>query len=603
MMKSIRRILIFRYALVIAAVLAAVSLLVIIPIRSYAIAQEQDSLEDQARLFAREMERFFADGAAGVDIDAYLKGLAGDMPMRLTAIDSEGVVLGDSEYPAAEMENHAGKPEVAGALEGRVESARRRESRTLDEAFIYAAAPVVVGGEVVGASRVALEEEDVMPVVIQLWWIFLAAFGVLFAVIIAMSIWTERTVKAGLDEMKGAAAGLARGDLDRRVAEPDIQEFSELARDFNAMADQVRHQVQEAAEESGKLEAVLNNISAGVMVTDSESKILLLNQAAESILGVEGKKAVGHRTIEIFSSRELDVTVSRAAAGESVDEEIELIYPHRMSLHLKANPVMGADGKIAATVSAIEDVTALKRLNQIRQDFVANVSHELRTPVATIRALADSLLGGAVGERERAERFLGDLVREATRLSQLIEDLLALSRLEAKEAALQVEEFRLAELLRECLDSKAKLAEKHGVELRIGPGSEDISTRGDRGLLKTAVDNLVDNAIKYNRAGGKVTVGAHAGAAAGGVTIEVEDGGIGIPREELPRVFERFYRVDKTRSRETGGTGLGLSIVKHIAELHGGSVSVDSIEGEGSTFSIILPPRRSTDPSRKGDSA
>ncbi|MBN2026020.1 MAG: PAS domain S-box protein [Actinobacteria bacterium] len=587
-MKSLRRILIFRYALIVAAVLIVVALLVIIPIRSFTISMEKENLEDEAKLFARDFQRFFTEEMERPEVDSYLDGLAEDLPARLTVIDTEGLVLGDSNFPAEEMENHAGRPEVAAALEGEVGSARR-ESRTLGSNYIYAAAPIVVDGDVVGVARVALEEENVMPVVLQVWWIFLAAFGTLLVVIIAVSIWTERTMGSALSDMREAAAGLAKGDLDRRVAEPDIEELSELARDFNTMAEQVRRQVEEAAAEGGKLEAVLNNISAGIMVTDADSRIVLLNPAAKRILGVEGEKAAGRRIIEIFSSRELDVTVSRAVAGESVDEEIELIYPQRMSLHLKSNPVMGAEGNVVATVSAIEDVTALKRLNQIRQDFVANVSHELRTPVASIRALTDSLLDGAVEERERAERFLRDLDREATRLSQLIEDLLALSRLEAQEAALKVEEFHLEGLLSECLDSKGKLAEEYGVELQIEPGGEGIAIKGDRRLLGTALNNLIDNAIKYNHVGGKVTLRVGAEQPGGSVSIEVEDSGIGIPRDELPRVFERFYRIDKARSRETGGTGLGLSIVRHIVELHGGTLVVASVEGEGSTFAIKLP--------------
>lgn len=424
-----------------------------------------------------------------------------------------------------------------------------------------------------------------------MWWIFLVAFGLLLAVIIMVSLWTERTLTANLRRIREAAAELAAGNLERRVAEPDIEDFSELARGFNTMAEQVRLQVEEVAAERGKLEAVLSNISAGVMVTDSESRIMLLNPAAENILGVEQGKAAGRRIIEIFSSKDMDVIVMRAAAGKSMDEEIELIYPQRMSLHLKADPVRGAEGNVIATVSAIEDVTALKRVNQVRQDFVANISHELRTPVAIVRALTDSLLDGAVEDRERAGRFLADLDIEVTRLSQLIEDLLALSRLEANEAVLQVEEFNLAELVRECQDSKGKLAVDYGVRLTFEPGGEDKTLRAERRLLRTALNNLIDNAVKYNHPGGMVRIEAGYDQDTPGAVIEVEDNGIGIPREELPRVFERFYRIDKARSRETGGTGLGLSIVKHIAELHGGTVTVSSVEGEGSTFTIVIPDR------------
>ncbi len=592
-MKSLRRVLIFRYTVIVALLLVAVALLVVLPIRSFTLSREEDTLEDQAELFARVFQPYFTpEGGLRVDtrdFDTFLEKLACDLPVRLTVIDTSGKVLGDSDFPAEEMENHAGRPEVAAALQGRAGSARR-ESRTLGKRFIYAAAPVRVDGEVVGVARVALEEEDVTPAIFGVWWIILAAFGALLLVVVATSLWTERTLTRELTAMRDAAAGLASGDLGRRVAEPGIEDFNALARDFNAMAEEIRRWIEEAGSERGKLEALIDNISSGIMVTDADARIILLNRAAKSIMGLEEGKVPGRRVIEVFSSRELDLIVSRAVAGEGVDEEIELLYPRHMTLRVKANPVKGADDKVVSTVSVIEDVTELSRLNRMRQDFVANVSHELRTPVATIRALADSLQEGALDDRDRAERFLRDLGHEAARLSQLIEDLLALSRLEAKETPPKLEEFELRGVVSECLEDKGKLAERFGVELELREEREGIAVVADRGLLRTALNNLVDNAIKYNRLGGKVSVGIKEGED-GWVLIEVVDTGIGIPAEETPRVFERFYRLDKARSRETGGTGLGLSIVKHIVDLHGGTVEVRSAEGEGSTFTIRLPSR------------
>lgn len=585
-MKDLRRILILRYTLLVAIVLVAVALLVIIPLRSFTISNEKENLEEEAQLFAQEYQRFFVEDYSSAEIDAYLEDVAGDLPTRLTVIDTDGLVLGDSEAPAGEMDNHAGRPEIAAALKGEVASSSR-ESRTIGKNFIYAAAPIKVDGKVVGVTRVSLAEEDVMPVVYQIWWIFLVAFGILLAVIIVVSIWTERTIVGGLKGMSEAAADLAAGDLSRRVAEPNIKDFSELARDFNEMAEQIRQQVEEAAEERGKLEAVLDNISAGIMVTDAERRVVLLNPAAEEILSKTQEDALGNRVIEVFSSSELDDTVSRATGGESVDEQIELLYPQKMYLQIKSNPVVSSEGEVIAAVSAIEDITALKRLNMIRQDFVANVSHELRTPVASVKALTDSLLAGAAEHKETADRFLKDLDQEVTRLSQLIEDLLTLSKLETKEAVLQVEDIQLREIVNECLDSKDLLAEEFDVDMEVVLENTEMLISGDRQLLRTALNNLVDNAIKYNHPGGKVIIRMlqdddH-------VVLQVQDTGIGVPREELPRVFERFYRVDKARSRETGGTGLGLSIVKHIADLHGGGVDVTSVEGEGSTFSIRIP--------------
>jgi two-component system phosphate regulon sensor histidine kinase PhoR len=426
----------------------------------------------------------------------------------------------------------------------------------------------------------------VIPDVRDVWWILLAAFVFFLLIVIAISTWTEKTIMRQLESVRAAAERLAAGDFERRITSPGIKEFDTLARDFNGLGEEIRNRVAEAAAERGKLEAVLSNISTGVMVTDPQGRIIMLNPAAEGILGVEQKKAEGCRIIEVFSSRELDQAVARALQGESVEEEIQVIYPKRMIVRLKSNAVTDADHFVVVIVSTIEDVTALKRLNQVRQDFVANVSHELRTPVASIKALTDSLIDGAMEEEETAKLFLKDLEKEVNRLSQLIEDLLTLGRLEAKQTDLRVENIRASDLFRECVEAKTKLAEEYHIRLETRL-AEDISFKGDHSLILSALNNLVDNAIKYNREGGGIYLSG--GPGDHGITIEVADSGIGIPREELPRIFERFYRVDKARSRETGGTGLGLSIVKHVVELHGGIIEVDSVEGEGTNFTLHLP--------------
>ena len=589
-MKSLKRILIARYTLLVAAVLVLLSLLVIIPVRNYTLSREKRDLEDQARLFAGQAARFFGGEMSAEEVDHFLEELAGELPIRLTVIDDQGRVLGDSEFPAEEMENHAGRPEVAAALRGEVSSSSR-ESRTLGKRFIYAAAPVVSDGEIVGVARVSVQEEDVMPVILNLWWIILAAFGLLLLVIVGASLWTERTVVGALGGLCEGVSSVAAGDLGKRVAAPGIADFALLAESFNAMADEVRRRVEEMDSERKKLEAILGNVSSGILVVDAENRVLLLNPAAEAVLGVGAADAVGRRLIEVFPDTELEGAVILAGKGEVVEKELELFYPRRMTLRLKSLPVRTADGRVGATVSTLEDITPLKRVDRIRQDFVANVSHELRTPVATVRALTESLLGGALESRETAERFLRDLDRETARLSQLVEDLLALSRLEAGETVLRVEELSLLGVVEDRLERKSKLAAKYGVhlDLDVEPG---IAVEADGGLLATLLDNLLDNAIKYNRPGGRVVVAARREGE--DVLIEVRDTGVGIPREELPRIFERFYRVDRARSRETGGTGLGLSIVKHIAELHGGGVSVESEVGAGSAFFVRIPrvPRR-----------
>ncbi len=584
-MKSLKRILITRYTILVTVVLVLLSLLVVIPIRSYTLSRERRNLEEQAQLFAGQADRFFTGEMTPDEVDLFLKELAGELSVRLTVIDTRGRVLGDSEFTAAQMENHAGRPEVAAALRGEVSSASR-ESRTLGKRFIYAAAPVKLGGETVGVARVSVQEESVMPVILRVWGIFLAAFGLLLLVIVAASVWAERSVVGALDGLREGVSDVSAGNLRKRVDAPSITDFKELAESFNAMAEEVRRRMEEADSERNKLVAILESVSTGVLVADRDNRILLLNPAAVDILGVDAEKARGRRLIEVFSSTELEEAVKRAAAGEGVEFDLEFLYPRHMHLRLKSGPVRGSDGQVMATVSTLEDITLLRRVDRIRQDFVANVSHELRTPVATVRALTESLLGGALEEKETADRFLRDLDRETARLSQLIEDLLALSRLEAGETVLRLESVPLRELVAECLERKSKLAANYGVEINADLSGE-LTVEADRRLLATLLDNLLDNAVKYNRPGGRVSVGCRRESR--GLVLEVRDTGVGMPREELPRIFERFYRVDRARSRETGGTGLGLSIVKHIVELHGGSVTVQSEPGEGSVFLVYLP--------------
>ncbi len=596
-MRSLKRILITRYTALVVATLVLLALLVIIPIRSYALSREKRDLEVQAVLFGGYAESFFREGPPAADIDARLKEWAASVPVRLTLIDVGGKVLGDSEYPAGLMENHAGRPEVAAALRGEVSSAHR-ESRTLGKKFIYAAAPVELDGRIVGVARVSVQEEDVMPVILDIWWIFLAALGFLLLVVAGTSLWTERTVVGALGELKEAFSSMARGAMEAKSVVPRIRDLSELAESFNAMSREVKLRVQELDSERRKLQAILENVSTGILVTDAENHVVLLNAVAEEILGVRTHRATGRKLIEILTSPEVEEVIRLAGSGERVERELELLYPRRVTVRMRSQSVLGADNRVTAVVSTLEDITLLRRVDRIRQDFVANVSHELRTPVATVRALVESLLGGALERKEMAERFLRDLDRETARLAQLVEDLLALSRLEAGETVLREEVFPLRALVDERLEGKGRLAAGYGVDMSADL-SDDVKVRGDRRLIATLLDNLLDNAIKYNRPGGKVTVGCRREGE--DLILEVRDTGVGMRREELPRIFERFYRVDRARSRETGGTGLGLSIVKHIAELHGGSVSVESEPGVGSVFYVRLPQPRAAGEDREAE--
>lgn len=410
---------------------------------------------------------------------------------------------------------------------------------------------------------------------------------VLLAVVLAVTAWTRRTLRTDLGELAGALERIVPGSGVEHVPRPTFAETSELAGDIESVAEQVRINYMELTSRREWLEAVLENINAGVIVLNRNLKIDMINAWAEKIFGTTRWYAVGRTFTEIHHTSVIDRAIEKSRRGASVTREVQISLPSRRTLHVLSNPIRDKEGGTTGVICVIEDVTARRKLERVRRDFVANVSHELRTPVTNMRAVVEALTAGASEDPGACARFMGDLDRESKRLADIIEDLLMLSRLETVASAVEGEPFEVEEMLKEALSEKEPLAALHEVSLVFAGGAGRTAVRGDRNVIRTAVGNLLDNAIKYNRRGGRVEVSVQAGE--DGTVISVTDTGIGIPPGDLDKIFERFYRVDKARSRETGGTGLGLSIVKHAAEFHGGGVSVASREGEGSTFSLTLP--------------
>ncbi len=425
-------------------------------------------------------------------------------------------------------------------------------------------------------------------------WVELILILVLLVVVLLLVTgWTEHTLAADLKEMGEAAERVVvEGELEA-MPQPGLTDLQGLALDLGVIGSRVKEQYQSLEGEKEKLETILNSINAGIIVLDEDGKVELINPAAARILGASQAFALGRALVEIHPSSAIDRAVENSRYGEEGEAEVEITIPRKRILRVRTNPIRGreeaGEGEPGGVICVLEDLTATRGMERMRRDFVANVSHEMRTPVATLRALVEALMSGALEDAERGRRFLSDLDSESGRLAGLVEDLLTLSRLETAEFAPQPNYFPLEELIMQVQDDKRILAERYGIELDFRKQGEGIIMYGDRGLVRTAIANLVDNAVKYNRPGGRVEIAATSDD--DDVRITVTDTGIGIPARDRQRVFERFYRVDRARSRETGGTGLGLSIVRHVAELHDGSVSVTSTEGEGSTFTLTLSLR------------
>lgn len=583
-MRSLKSLLFLRYAVVVTLVVLIVALILILPLRSMVLNERAELLKIEATNLASIMARYFQEGRT-TEIEALLAAVPSD-DERLTVVDGEGGVLGDSWADPSGMENHANRPSIKEALGGEVTVSIRRSS-TVNRDLIYASAPIEVGGDVVGVVRVSVEQGSITGAVVTIWLVMVAGLLVLLLVLLAVTLWTQRTLSSDLGEIgTGLEKIIVDNDLDN-MPKPHLKEVYTLAQDVETIANRARENYQALARERDRLEAILDNTRTGILVLDAEGRIALLNPAAVEILGVEEEYALGRMLIEAHPSTALDRAVTRSLRGEAVKEEVDISIPSERVIRLVVSPIRDNEGEIAGVVCVLDDVSSTRWLERVRKDFVANVSHELRTPVASLRATIEAMVEGAADDDAVRARFLENLDTESARLVEVLNDLLALSRVESEKFEISRESFDLNRLLSEIIDEESDVAGKHGVNIIFEGAGESLYMEGEKKLVKTACSNLVENAIKYNRPGGRVEVAAR--RREGTVEVIVSDSGLGIPAEDMERIFERFYRVDRARSRETGGTGLGLSIVKHVAEIHSGDVSVTSREGQGSTFVLAFP--------------
>jgi two-component system phosphate regulon sensor histidine kinase PhoR len=570
-----------------AAALLTVMLLVGPGLRRRAMAHEQESLLAEARLMARALEEPLARGEAPEILDPLVDTAAREARARITLIGLDGRVLADSAVSGPALlvlENHGNRPEVQQA---RVEGAgvAVRHSATVQEDLLYAAVAVRHGERTVGVVRVALSlagvEEQVRDLETAVAFALLAAFaitGLLSALLAA-------PLAGPLREIHQVARQFAEGNLQARIRVTRADELGELSTALNTTAERLEQNLSESARERAQTEAILLAMDDGLLAVDQRGTVLIANQALRRFLGLES--LVGRHYVESVRQREVDAVIRHVLAfGERREAEVEMPHLHR-TFALTGVPPMGDGGAPRGAVLTFHDVTERRRLERIRRDFVANASHELRTPLTSIRGFVEALEDGAIAEPDRGPRFLGKIRSHADRMAALVEDLLELSRLEAGERPPAREEVPPAEIAEDVVASFADQASRKKIGLSHEDGGAS-PVRSDADRVRRILENLVDNGIKYTAKGGRVTIRSGPGPA-GAAIFEVVDSGPGIAAEHLPRLFERFYRVDQARSREMGGTGLGLAIVKHLAESIGASVSVTSEVGQGTRFTVLVP--------------
>jgi two-component system phosphate regulon sensor histidine kinase PhoR len=505
---------------------------------------------------------------------------------RVTVVLPTGTVACDSAIAdPSSVRDLAAHPEIQEALAGREAHAIAR-SRTLNRSFLYVAVPLRSGGAVVAALRLGLPYPEQRRQAIHAQLLRAMAAIVLLG---AGGIYlVARRIAAPIERLTQAVDRFGHGDLRARLEPPSVAEVATLASALNAMADSLDARI--AAIEAQRLlqETILGSMGEGVIATDRSGRMLLVNRSAAAMIGMEPAAALGVSLATAPRLAELGSFAGRTLATGEVLEELLAVGPEGgVRLFTRGAPLYDSAGGRLGSVIILSDVSRLQRLERTRQDFVVNVSHELRTPITIIKGYLELLLEGALGEPATAGVFLEKVVRQTERMRTIVDDLLLLSRLDQQVggAALPLEPAGLKDVLAAAAAATAAHAARDGVRVEL-QCPEELLVAADPLLLTRAVANLLHNAIASTDPGGRVLVrGELAGAA---VTIAVQDWGVGIAREHLPRIFERFYRVDRGRSRERGGSGLGLAIVKHIALVHGGAVSAESEPGHGSTFTITL---------------
>jgi two-component system phosphate regulon sensor histidine kinase PhoR len=569
-------------------------------LQSFAERSLESRLHTAARLLHDEARMLVASAATPDALQAFAWRAARPTESRVTLIARDGRVFADSGVASADvprLDNHADRPEVRTALAGTI-GRDVRTSATVDEPLFYVGVPVTDGGRVVAVLRLALPLSVVSASHRAVGRVL--AVGALVALVTAAAIgvFVSRRITRPVVEMERIARRMSEGDFRARAPVRSTDEIGSLARALNLLAGRLRDKIEDLEHEHAKVTTVLDTMADGVIAVDAHDEVLLLNQPARAMFRVPEGRGERKPLLEIARNADLHAIVRLArGAGErsALLREISLGDPPR-TLEVHAMPLRLGAGPLGV-VMVLSDVTELRRLERVRTEFVANVSHELRTPLTAILGYVETVLGGAVDRPEDGRRFLEIVHHHTERLGRLLNELTELSNIELGRVRLEFAPTALGEVAESAAAILRGRAEAAGVRLDVDVPPALPAVRADPDRLQQIVINLVDNAVKYTPRGGTVTVRARE-TDDDSVELAVIDTGVGIPPADLPRVTERFYRVDKARSRELGGTGLGLAIVKHLVQAHGGELTIESLPDRGTTARVRL--RRAADAPGRG---
>lgn len=549
---------------------------------------KKDQLYEMAQLTVRAIN---TGTDSEVRLQEQVKELSKTITSRITVIDRDGHVLADSEDNPSAMENHADRPEVRQIIKsGKDSGISIRYSETLGYNMMYVTIPMIESDQVTGVVRTSLSLEKVEQAIEHLT---ATLTFVLFTAMLLTAIVGVRMAKGiakPIEEMIKVSERLKDKDYSARVRMQPKGELGRLANAINVLSASLKSQMEQIQENEQQLMGVLTYMKSGVLLVDKGGRILLANRAMGDMLGLEPETLKGKLHVEAGKSADLSRLIDQCLLeGKEIRDEIQFYFPDERILDAHLAPYVGKRNELKGIVAVLHDITDIRRLEKMRSEFVANVSHELKTPITSVKGFAETLLDGAMEDEELLHDFLNIIHKESVRLHRLINDILHLSKIEQHLVTLIVEEVNVTEVIRNVAETIRKEVKTKGLELEL-PDNTNVWVEGERDRIQQIILNLVSNAVVYTPEGGKISVSVS--ERENEVDIRVQDNGIGISKKDLPRIFERFYRVDKARARDSGGTGLGLAIVKHLIESHHGSIKVESEEGEGTIFTVTLPKKQ-----------
>ncbi len=567
--------------------------MLITTIFSYSVVKKEinqsttDKLVSEVELIADVLKLRTELNIKGFDA-AFTKRLREITNSRITIIRNDGVVIYDSVANISTMDNHLKRAEVVSALAGEVGISKRRSS-TVGQEFLYVAKAVEDNNKIISIIRLSVELKDVKSIVSKMESEIFFSFLIGLLISLVMGFLASYFITTPIKQLTLAADKIAAGNFSERLVYSGNDEIYKLTSSFNEMSFKLGEILGELGEKNSNLQAILDNVVNGIIAVDNDDKVLFANKAAEKYLGVSIPEYKGLHIMQSFREKQLDDFLKIIKKENDLYmEEMNLGRKKDSSFLVYGSPIRSEkDGTNYGNIIVIHDISSLKKLEKVRSEFVANVSHELKTPLTSIKGFAETLQGGGISDQVTADNFLGIIYEEAERLERLIEDILALSEIESKKFNDLNERFNIKDTIDEVMIILESQYRQKKLDIKFSIEDEQCELNVDRNRFKQMVLNILENAMKYTPEKGVIEISVS--RMTGGISLSVSDNGMGIPKESLDRIFERFYRVDKARSREIGGTGLGLSIVKHIVQSMNGEIHVESEIDKGSKFTIFIP--------------